>query len=127
MFLAGKRKTAKYIARVLSDAIKELGPKNVLQVVTDSAESCKQAGRLLEKKYKWLTWVPCAAHCLDLFLEDIYKKVPHVAELVTQARKMIFFMKHHQMALTVCKRFSSKALLVPGSTRYVPLLCTCAA
>ncbi len=65
----GKRKTAKYIASVLSDAIKELGPTNVLQVVTDSAENCKQAGRLLERKYKGLTWVPCAAHCLDLFLE----------------------------------------------------------
>ncbi len=42
-----------------------------------------------------------------------------MAELVSQARKMIFFMKNHQMALAVYKMFSSKALLVPGSTRCV--------
>ncbi|KAA0042353.1 hypothetical protein E5676_scaffold477G00500 [Cucumis melo var. makuwa] len=31
------------------------------------------AGRLLEAKRPQLIWSPCAAHCLDLMLEDIYK------------------------------------------------------
>ncbi|KAL6576772.1 hypothetical protein OROMI_011048 [Orobanche minor] len=53
--------------------VEKIGPSNVAQVVvTDSASNKKLAGRLLEARYLHLFWRPCAAHCLDLMLEDIF-------------------------------------------------------
>jgi hypothetical protein len=133
----GKKKTAEYIASVLAEVIDELGPKNVLQVVTDSAEACKKAGKILETQFKGLTWVPCAAHCLDLYLtvcfkktcgltgqydrfnllQDVGKKIERMADLIAMCRRVIFFIKNHQAALAMLKQFSNKTLLCPGATR----------
>ncbi|RVW89461.1 hypothetical protein CK203_046848 [Vitis vinifera] len=49
----------------------EVGEENVVQVVTDNEASFKAAGMLLMEKRKHLFWSPCAAHCIDLMLEDI--------------------------------------------------------
>lgn len=45
----GVVKTGKEIANFLLKAIDEVGPTNVLQVVTDNAASCKLAGKEIEK------------------------------------------------------------------------------
>ena len=44
-----------------------------MQVVIDNEPNFKAAGRLLMEKRKHLLWTPCAAHCIDLMLEDIGK------------------------------------------------------
>ena len=44
-----------------------------MQVITDNAHNYVNVGmRLIEKRGK-LWWTPCAAHCIDLMLEDIGK------------------------------------------------------
>ena len=39
-----------YVADVLSEAIEEMGPANVVQVVMDGAAVCIAAGALLEER-----------------------------------------------------------------------------
>lgn len=46
----GQSKTDDYIADMLSEAIEEAGPENVVQVITDSAANCKAAGKLVEQQ-----------------------------------------------------------------------------
>jgi hypothetical protein len=46
---SGLEKTGDNIAQFLLKAIDEIGPSNVLQVVTDNASNCKAAGREIEK------------------------------------------------------------------------------
>lgn len=46
---SGVEKTGEAIAQYLLKAIDEIGPGNVLQVVTDNAANCKAAGKEIEK------------------------------------------------------------------------------
>ncbi|CAN6868534.1 unnamed protein product [Brassica oleracea] len=55
-------------------------------VVTDNASNYVKAGKLLEAKRPHLLWTPCAAHCLDLIMEDIGK-----IEAVKSAMKKCMF------------------------------------
>ena len=55
-----KKKTAEYIYGLLDEIILDVGPENVVQIVTDNASAFKKAGRDLEEKYP-LYWIPCAA------------------------------------------------------------------
>ncbi|KAK1574958.1 hypothetical protein Q3G72_001354 [Acer saccharum] len=66
-------KTGESMFKLLSKFMEKIDFSNVVQVVTDSASNNVLAGRLLEAKYLILFWTPCAAYCLDLILEDIYK------------------------------------------------------
>ncbi len=45
------------------------------QVIADSAGDCKKARRLLKEKYRNKLCQACAAHTLDLLLEDIGKQL----------------------------------------------------
>ena len=56
---------------LMDKIVEEVGEENIIQVVTDNEASFKAAGMLLMEKRKHLFWSPCAAHCIDLMLEDI--------------------------------------------------------
>jgi len=64
-------KTGEFIAKGLEDVIEKIGSHRIVQVCTDNASNYVMAGRLLMDKYPHLFWTPCAAHVLDLVLEDI--------------------------------------------------------
>ncbi|XP_074299373.1 uncharacterized protein LOC141630454 [Silene latifolia] len=49
---SGQEKTVKNIANYLLKSIDEIGPSNVLQVVTDNAANCKATGKEIEKGWK---------------------------------------------------------------------------
>ncbi|XP_039020742.1 uncharacterized protein LOC120152615 [Hibiscus syriacus] len=71
-------KDADLLFHVLDKMVEEVGEENVVQVVTDNASAYVKAGKLMEAKRQHLYWTPCAAHCLDLMLEDIGKHIPRV-------------------------------------------------
>eukprot|EP00258_Populus_trichocarpa_P030141 XP_024446160.1 uncharacterized protein LOC18107638 [Populus trichocarpa] len=68
-------KTADKVFEMLDAIVERIGEENVVQVVTDNAANYKAAGQLLMEKRKSLFWTPCAAHCIDLILEDFEKKL----------------------------------------------------
>lgn len=45
---SGQTKSGAFLCQELVEVVKEVGPDNVIQVVTDSAAACKLAGELLE-------------------------------------------------------------------------------
>nr|KAJ0187084.1 hypothetical protein LSAT_V11C900480190 [Lactuca sativa] len=59
--------------RLFDYFIKEIGPDHVVQIVTDSVANNVLAGKIVEAKYPHIYWTPCAAHCIDFMLEDIFK------------------------------------------------------
>ena len=63
-------KDAKQMFKLLDYVVEEIGKDNVVQVVTNGASNFVATRKMLEKRTK-LFWSPCAAHCLDLILEDI--------------------------------------------------------
>jgi hypothetical protein len=116
--MTGKIKDAANIAAVFNTAIEELGPKNVVAVITDSAANCKAAGELIHLDNPNITWLPCAAHCLDLALEDI-GKLEWVSSSIAQCRQAVKFITTHHMPLAIYRKHSEATekklqLLKPG-------------
>ncbi|KAK9715805.1 hypothetical protein RND81_06G190600 [Saponaria officinalis] len=66
-------KDANLLFDLLDKMVEEVGEENVIQVISDNASAYVKAGKLLEAKRPHLYWTPCAAHCIDLMLEDIGK------------------------------------------------------
>nr|GEW88131.1 hypothetical protein [Tanacetum cinerariifolium] len=68
-------KTKEKVFAMLDDFVKKIGEEHIVQVVTDNAANYKAAGEMLMDKRKKLFWTPCAAHFIDLMLEDFEKKI----------------------------------------------------
>jgi hypothetical protein len=81
----GEIKSGEYIAKLLTDAIRDIGEQNVIQVIMDSAANCVKARRLVHQQFPHITPAPCAAHCIDLALEDICK-LARVVSSMTSSR-----------------------------------------
>uniref|UniRef100_A0A8R7P818 BED-type domain-containing protein n=1 Tax=Triticum urartu TaxID=4572 RepID=A0A8R7P818_TRIUA len=79
------KKDGKYIFDLVDDCIEEIGEKHVVQVVTDNASVNQAASTLLNAKRPNIFWNGCAAHCIDLMLEDV-GKLPSVDSTITKAR-----------------------------------------
>ena len=53
-----------------------------------------------------LFWTPCAAHCLDLMLEDI-GKIPTIKRTIQRAVFVVGFMYNHTMVLNMMRSFTN--------------------
>ncbi|KAK3212079.1 hypothetical protein Dsin_016785 [Dipteronia sinensis] len=73
----GEQKDKFFISNLLIDAIREIGPEKVVQVVIDNAPVCKAAGLLVESKFQHIFWTPCVVHTLNLELKSICSPSPH--------------------------------------------------
>ncbi|GJZ86138.1 hypothetical protein Tco_0657748 [Tanacetum coccineum] len=62
---------AENLCNLFSEIVEMVGVKNVVQMVTDNGANYKVAGILLSKRYRTVTWSPCATHCLNLVLKDV--------------------------------------------------------
>ncbi|CAF1927550.1 unnamed protein product [Brassica napus] len=112
-------KDATLLFKLLDDMVEDVGEKNVVQVVTDNASNYVKAGRLLEAKRPHLFWTPCAAHCLELMLEDIGK-----IEAVKSAMKKCMFINAYIYCrvplVNMMRRFTKQRNLHrPAVTRFV--------
>ncbi|KAF7838723.1 uncharacterized protein G2W53_007205 [Senna tora] len=66
-------KAARLLYNLLREVVLYVGPENIVQVVTDNAANYVAPGKLLENEFPTLYWSPCAAHCINLMLQDIGK------------------------------------------------------
>ncbi|RDX87078.1 hypothetical protein CR513_31489, partial [Mucuna pruriens] len=105
-------KTGDKVYQLLNSFVEEIGEKNVIQVVTDNGSKLLQATRTK------LFWTPCAAHCLDLMLEDI-GKIAKVKKVIQRGIKLVGYIYNHSMALNTMRKFTNKSELVRhGVTRF---------
>ena len=72
-------KKADYIVDLYEEIIAEIGAEHIVQIITDNAANFKKAGEIMMERYPKIYWTPCAAHCIDLLLEDI-GEVPRFKE-----------------------------------------------
>ena len=86
--------SANMLADLLEKKIEEIGKDKVVQVVTDNGANFKAAGKLLMERIPTIFWSPCAAHCLDLMLEDI-GNLKEFKKPITRARRVTTFIYQH--------------------------------
>ncbi|XP_057838277.2 uncharacterized protein LOC131048360 [Cryptomeria japonica] len=111
-------KNAAYLCEAIEEVIDEVGEENVVQVVTDNAASYVAAGKLLMERHPKIFWSPCAAHCLDLMLEDI-GKLGWVKECVERAKNICKFIYNHALVLSIMRQYTGERELArPGITRF---------
>ena len=73
----GETKDKHFIANLLINTIQEIGPQKVVQVITDNAVACKEAGHIMEAKFRHIFWTPCVVHILNLALKNICAPSTH--------------------------------------------------
>ncbi|KAJ9561947.1 hypothetical protein OSB04_007107 [Centaurea solstitialis] len=102
---------------MLDEMVEEVGEENVVQVVTDNASAYVAAGRLLMAKRPHLYWTPCAAHCIDLMLEDI-GNIPKVRTTLQRAMALNGYIYNRVAVVNLMRKFTGKRELVrPAVTR----------
>jgi hypothetical protein len=98
--------------------ILEVGAEHVVQVITDNAANYVVAGRMLMERHPTLFWTPCAAHCIDLMLEDI-GKISFVKDIVDSSKSITKFIYNHASVLSLMRKFTNnKELVRPAITRF---------
>ncbi|XP_044319841.1 uncharacterized protein [Triticum aestivum] len=98
------KKDGKYIFDLVDRCIEDACEKNIVQVVTDNARANEAAASLLKAKRPNIFWTGCAAHCIDLLLEDI-GLLPPVEVTITKARSLTVFLYAHTRFLELMIRF----------------------
>jgi hypothetical protein len=71
---SGEVKDSNFIVEILIVAIEQVGPENVVQVITNNASVCKVVGLIVEGRCHHIFLTPCIAHNLNLILEEIEAK-----------------------------------------------------
>lgn len=109
---------------LLSNFVRRIGEDNVVQVVTDNASCNVKAGRLLEASFPHLYWTPCAAHCLDLILEDIFK-IPSLKRLHERALMVNGYIYNRPQVLSMMREFTGERDMIrTAKTRFATAFLT---
>jgi hypothetical protein len=111
------KKDGRYIFDLVDRCIEEIRVQNVVQVVTDNARANEAAASLLKAKHLSIFWTGCAAHTIDLMLEDI-GKMSKVAATISKAKFLTVFLYAHTRVLDLMRKYLSRDLVRCGVTRF---------
>ena len=118
IYASAQFKNATYLCEAIEEVIADVGEENVVQVVTDNAANYVAAGRLLMERHPTIFWTPCAAHCIDLMLEDL-GKLPWIKTCVDSAKNICKFVYNHTWVLNLMRQYTGlRELSHPGITRF---------
>ncbi|ERM96090.1 hypothetical protein AMTR_s04525p00001750, partial [Amborella trichopoda] len=84
--VSGTKKDANFYVRLYDKIVEEVGDKHIVQFITDNEHACVSMGSKLMDKRKHLVWTTCAAHSIDLMLEEI-GEIKIVKETLKEARE----------------------------------------
>ena len=114
----GEKKDIAYTANVMAKHIEDVGPKNVVQLCTDNASVMTGTLARLKEKYPHMYMQGCAAHIMDLLVED-WRKDSRVKVLVGKCKQIVLFVKKYHLTLALFRKYSpKKSLRLPSSTRF---------
>ena len=115
---SGEVHNAHMLADLLEKRIEGIGKDKVVQIITDNGTNYKAAGKLLMDRIPTIFWSPCAAHCLDLMLEDI-GKIKEFKRTIARAKGVANFIYRHGKILSLMREKTRDAEIVrPGATRF---------
>jgi hypothetical protein len=94
------KKTKAYIATELKKFIEDVGPRFVIQICTDNATNMLGAMDDIVTTYPHISKQGCAAHALDLMLED-WPKIDQFKDLIQKAKRVCIYMYNHHMTMAL--------------------------
>ena len=123
-----------FIVELLKDAIKEIGYKKVVQVITDNANVMKVVGALIKGEYPKIFWTTWVVHTLNLALKNIcaaknteknevtYGECSWITRIIDDASFIHVFIMNHSMRLAMFNEFCSLKLLQVADTRFASIV-----
>jgi hypothetical protein len=112
------------LADLLQERIDKIGRDKVVQLVTDNGANYMAADRILMDWIPTLFWTPCAAHCLDLMLEDIGKLKDFKKPIAYAKRVTTFIYRHGRILSAMREKTSGMDLVRPAATRFATYFLT---
>ena len=98
--------------------IEQIGPMKVSQICTDNAANMLGAVDKVIETYPHIYKQGCAAHALDILLED-WAKILQFKDLIAKAKLVCLFVRNHHVTLALFREFlHNKMLLMPANTRF---------
>ena len=119
----GQVKDAQFIANILIECINDIGPQNVVQVITDNAKNCRAAGLLVETQFPHIFWTPCAVHSLNLMLQKLGTKIAWIKQVYDDAQDIQMFITNHHCSQAIFRSFSWLELLKVIQNSNTTFLC----
>ncbi|XP_016164627.1 uncharacterized protein LOC107607163 [Arachis ipaensis] len=111
-------KTVDALFKLFRDVVLFVGPKNIVDIITDNVANYVAMGRLLEAEFPKLYWFPCAAHCVNMMFQDI-GKLQKVSETVSQASMITKYIYNHFYLLFLMRKFErGREILHSAPTRF---------
>ncbi|CAD6261373.1 unnamed protein product [Miscanthus lutarioriparius] len=86
----------------VKEKIEDIVKDNVVQVVTNNGANYKATGKILMDRIPTLFWSPCAAHCLDLMLEEFWN-LKAFKKPIARARCVTPFIYRHGRHLSAMR------------------------
>eukprot|EP00258_Populus_trichocarpa_P049868 XP_024465887.1 uncharacterized protein LOC18102381 [Populus trichocarpa] len=118
----GLRKDKETLLEMFDEVVKEVGQENIVQFVSDNEAAFKAARKALQQRYDTFFWSLCAAHCIDLMLENISdpRYFSMIDETIKKARNITKFIYNHAWVLALMRKdfTNGNDLCRPGITRF---------
>ncbi|XP_061953601.1 uncharacterized protein LOC133676049 [Populus nigra] len=104
-------KTARLLYQLFREVVLFVGVENIVHMVTDNATNYIVAGKLLIEEFPSIFWSPCAAHCINLILQDIEILRPAPTHFATNfiALQSILAHKDELRAMVTSREWISSA------------------
>ncbi|XP_066320723.1 uncharacterized protein [Miscanthus floridulus] len=116
--------TSEVIFELVDKAIEDIGPDDVVQVVTDNASNNMGAKKLLLEKRPNIFWTSCATHTINLMLQGI-GNMPRFKKVIDQAKALTIFVYGHTRTLECLRHFTEgREIIRPGVTRFASAFLT---
>ncbi|WVZ65458.1 hypothetical protein U9M48_014817 [Paspalum notatum var. saurae] len=110
------------LLEIFDQVIREVGPQNVVQFITDIDATYKATVKILEERYGTFVWSPCATRCIDLMLENFAdpRYFPMINETLGKAKNITKFIYNHAWVLSLMRKefTNGRDLCRPGISRF---------
>ncbi|KAL5830935.1 hypothetical protein ACOSQ4_016289 [Xanthoceras sorbifolium] len=105
---------------VLSDVIVEVGPTNVLQIISHLGHACKSSESLVFSKFPHIFWSPCTSHSIHMLMEEIagIEWVKPVVSCAKGIEQNMMYYQHASPCLFTHLKESSDSLSVKFAPSY---------
>ena len=107
-----------YVATQILSFVQKIGVDNVVQIYTDNALVMSLAACDVMRLNPHMYVQGCAAHYLDLLLED-WAQYDWMKKVIKKARLICVFIKNHHVSQAIFRRLSPNlSINVPTETRF---------
>lgn len=104
---------------LFDEVIREVGPDNVVQIITDRNINYGNIDKLIMQNYNTIFWSPCASFCINSMLDD-FSKIDWVNRSICQAQTITRFIFNNRWVLDCMRKcMAGQELVCSGITKSV--------